>query len=347
MISHKLKIGVGFKTLLGLSVTFWVPFLVLAITLYFFFQAPLQHALNQRVHSELLASIQIMQERPMRAQAALIQLASQQEVIDAMIQQDTTSFQRLFNQYSHRYSFTTLLLSVNTSRTVIARRNNRSGDQIEIGEMLARTLLLGEPQQNIELLSRDFLSKENEEFKSFFWDLALVQVFTTPVLSKGKVIGALVGGIILSDDPWVSNAIHNRIGVEMAIFAGNPAESSILHSTSSLPRNIWKIRQSLPSEASKSLELGRTYTGLVNIEDKQVTTSYELLKDSRQRIIGVIGVSSSDTNVSSIIQNNIFHSMLIAASIGLFIALLGGCPIMTNLLRKSGYWPDSHPIIVK
>lgn len=327
---------------MGLSVTFWFPFLALATALYFFFQTPMQKVLNDRIHSDLRATVQILQERSIGSHEALIQLASQKNVADALQHHDTAALKTMLMKYSNRYAYTTLLLAVDINRTVVARRNNRTGDQIDIGETLPRTLLLGEPRKSLELVSRDLLARDNKELQALFWDLGLVQVFTAPVTTpQGKVLGALVGGILLSDETWVSNTVYNRIGVEMAIFAGNPSESTLLHATSSLPRNIWKIGQLLPIEAERVLSLGHTFTGLVTVDGNKITAAYEPLMDSRNRIIGAIGVSSSDDNISSIIQYNILRGMLVAALLGLIIALIIVWFVYRDITRPLNILTDS------
>ncbi|MDX8378324.1 MAG: diguanylate cyclase [Mariprofundales bacterium] len=294
----------------------------MAIALFFFFQEPMQQQRDTQAQIKLHAAKNILHERVIRGHTALVQVAAEPQVADAMQQGDMAKLQNILIQYGNVYSFTTLLLAVDNNRIVLARRNGKIGDSVAIGEVLSRSLLLGEPVESLELINRDLLAKESDALQSLFWDLGLVQVFTAPVRFNGKVIGSLVGGILLSDDTWAGNAVYNRLGVEMAIFGGNPSEASLLHATTSLPRNLWKIGQSLPDDAKNTLSLGRSYISEENIDGVEVMTAYELLIDSRNRIVGVLGVSTANTSIYEIVLRNILKALFIAALIGLLLSLM-------------------------
>ena len=205
---------------------------------------------------------------------------------------------------------------------MIARRNDLAGEAISIGDILPMALNTGNPLRSLELVSPDMLAREDVSLSNLVRDTGLVKYVVAPVRVDGNVVGALVGGILISTDPWIGDLVYGRFGVEMALFAGNPREPMYLHSTTSLPRSTWMLGQLLPKQAQREIELGRAYTGLLEVDNQQIMTAFEPLKDSRQRIIGAIGISTLSTPIDHTVFSLLSKGVAVTAIIGLLVALI-------------------------
>ncbi|MDH4234665.1 MAG: diguanylate cyclase, partial [Gallionella sp.] len=211
-------------------------------------------------------------------------------------------------------------IAVDESQRVIGRRNGKTGDFLRIGDAIYKALTTGQIVYCTELVSRDFLAAEDEELAKRVKDTGIVQFVISPVMSKSGASGAIISGIVISGDAWLGNTIHNKFGAEMAIFAGEPPESSFLHATASLPRNTWIIGQPFPKELKDNVLHGKSYFGIVKIGENEHMAAFEPIVDSQNRAIGAFGVSKPADDMQDAIFGILWKGAAVAALIGLLLA---------------------------
>lgn len=319
---YRPKIGVGAKTLMALSVIFWIPMLVLVCILFVDFKAIVQDEMTDHVRVNLKAANGILDERVTVLKGLLKQVAKRPDVRQAFVTRDSSKLQTLLLDFGKNNSFVNILFDVDENQRIISRRSDHRGDIANIGDVLSRALLNGEVISSMELVSRDFLARESQEMANLVNDIGLVQFVVAPVRQGDTIIGGIIGGILLSGDPWLGNTVYDRYGIELAVFAGNTPESFFVHAAASLPRNTWALDEPLPTRLKDELSLGKPYYGPLVANDRNTTVAYEPIMDSRNRIIGAFGVNMAAENVDAIVMSALSKAIIITALLGLVIAIL-------------------------
>ena len=191
----------------------------------------------------------------------------------------------------------------------------------------------GKQASATELVSREFLRNEDEDLAKRVKDLGLVQFVVSPIKSGDMTIGALVAGSLLTGDPWLGNAVYKRFGVEMALFAGQSPQTFILHSTASLPRSTWAVGQGMPEKLREEIAFGKPYYGTLTIGDVEHLVAYEPLMDSKNSIIGAVGVSMPAKKIQTIVLYNMGKGILVVALVGLVISIVITAFVKADITR--------------
>ncbi|MGM0595196.1 MAG: diguanylate cyclase [Pseudomonadota bacterium] len=322
MTLYRPKLGVGTKTLIALSLVFWIPTGALAALLFFMFQQTLQEQLVTQTDLHLRGAIGALQQREQAMQGLLTELAARPDVRRHFENRDGQPLQQALLKLGARHNFYSVLAAVDENQRVLSRRNGQQDDVMVVGNLITSALQSGQAQQSLELVSRDFLVREQGELSNLIKDVGLMQFTVVPVRNDDHTLGVLVGGNLLSADPWLGNTLYNRFGAELALFAGNPREPHYLHATTSLPRTLWSLGQVLPTPVREQVELGKPFSGLLQMADLRITAAFQPLHDSNDRVIGAIGVSVPAAQTGSVVLASIGKAVGFTAIIGLAIALL-------------------------
>ena len=312
----------GAKTMIALSIIFWVPVSALAGILFYMFEGLLQDETTNRMQAHIAGVQGVYAERLTTLSELLEQLKRHPEVRRSFLEKDSEKLQSVLLDFGKQYSFVSILVAVDENQRIIGRRHNgRTGEVFNIGDLLPNALVAGVPSRSTELVSDSLLRQENDELAGLN-GIGIVQFAVSPVSNGEKVIGALIGGILLTGDPWMGNTVYNRFGVNMALFAGNSQDSAVLHSAASVPRSHWAMGQPMPQKLKEEIALGRAYAGPLVIADTLNTVAYEPIKDSRNRIIGTFGVSMDTDHEEQVVAHTIAKGAFIAAMIGLVISVV-------------------------
>ncbi len=316
------RLGVGTKTLIALSIVFWVPVSVLAVIMFYLFQGLLYDEGLNSIKVNLKGAREVCEGQINLVKGVTAQFTARQEVKVAILKKDAAKLQTLLLEFGKNNPYIDILTVVDSHQRVISRKTDRRGDILSISGLLSTALFNGKQTSSTELVSRDFLKNEDEDLVKRVKDLGLVQFVVSPVKYRDRTIGALVAGSLLTGDPWLGNAVYRRFGVEMALFAGQTPQTFLLHSTASLPRSTWAIGQSMPEKLREEIAFGRPYYGTLTIGGTEHLVAYEPLMDSRNSIIGAIGVSMPAKKIQTIVLYNIGKGIFVVALVGLVISII-------------------------
>ena len=320
LLRPKLKVGV--KTWLAFTIVFWTPFLFQVAIQFYLMKDLLHDEVLNTTKSHLHGVLEIYNERPKTLQGTLDYIGARKEIGYAFATGNQQNLQTVFLELSKNKPHVSLILAVDLNSHVIARRSNGRGDTFKVGSVLANALSTGKSQVSTELISKEILLSEGGGAEQLINDYSVVQVVISPVKYNNKIVGAFIGGIVLTGDPWIGNMVYNRIGVEMAVFAGSFIENSFLHTTASLPRNLWKTGQPLPRILGSTISLGKPYVSGIILDNAKNFVAFEPIKDSQSRIIGTIGVSVPATHINLLVLQKIGIGALFAAILGFVVAMV-------------------------
>lgn len=327
------KLGVGAKTWIALSAVFWVPVMALLGTLFYMFQEQAYQENLDYAKIYLKSAKGVYVERAKMMENLLPQISGRSEVQEYFLKKNAPALQELLLELGKKNTHVKIWIAVDEKQKVIGRRNNRTGDVLRIGDALSKALITGEAVGSTELVSKEFLAMEEEGLANRIKDVGMVQFVISPVRHNNTVVGAVVSGIMISGDPWVGNTVYNKFGVEMAVFGGEPPESSFLHSTASLPRSTWVMGQQFPKVLKDNVLLGKPYYGSVTIGDVRNIVAFEPIMDSQNRIIGAFGVSLPTAGLNTAVLKILGKGMVVAALIGFVIAVIVVFFIYSDITR--------------
>ncbi len=331
------KLGIGIKTLIALSIVFWVPILALITALYLSFNSSLFKENLDTIKTDLKGARVIYEERAKNLKSVLKQITGHPDIKEIFYKRDTRRLQDLLLGLGKKNTHAEILIAVNENQKVLSRRNGKSGDIIILGDALSRALMTGETFITTELVTREFLSLEEESLANRTREIGIAQFIISPVHYGDEIIGAIIAGILHSGESWLGNSIHKWFGIEMALFAGETFESFYLHSTASLPRTTWIIGQAIPAGLMEEISLGKPYYGNLAIDDINHITAFEPLKDSRNRVIGAIGVSKPAKNITMNVAMTIGKVLLIVAAGALVFAIIITIIIYLDITRPLNF----------
>jgi len=286
--------------------------------------------LQDHFHAEATAQIKLglkgakssYEERVVVLERLLPQLASHPDIIRALDEQNAVRLQSLLLEFGERVGYVPILTAVDHDQRLITRYGNSLGEVVKLGDILSRVVVGGELVSATKLVSREFLVQENEELANLVRDVGIVQFVVTPVKHNDRVLGALVAGVLLTADAWLGDRVHDRLGLDFALFAGNPTEGSRLHAASSQPRSLWSMGQAMPTVISENILLGRPFYGAIEVGGVEAIVAFEPLKDDLNRIIGAIGVSTMAQGMASLVFVTLGKGLVVAALLGLVISLV-------------------------
>lgn len=319
---YRPKLGVGTKTLIALSVSFWLPVMALLGVLFILLHDHFHDEATAQIRLGLKGAKSISQERVVVLEQLLPQLATHPGVIRAFNEQNTDRLQSLLLEFGKRLDYVPILTAVDDDQRLIARQGNSLGEVVKLGDILTRAVVGGEQVSATKLVSRDFLMQENEELASLVRDIGIVQFVVTPVIHNDRILGALVAGVLLTADTNLGDRVFERLGLDFALFAGKPTEGATLHAASSQPRTLWSIGEHMPEKLQENIQLDKPYYGALDMGGVEAIVAFEPLKDDRNRTIGAIGVSSVARGMASLVTMTLGKGLLVAAILGLFIALV-------------------------
>lgn len=317
---YRPKISVGIKTFLALSVVFWVPVTIIVLLLFNLYRDFIFNEAADSIHTHLKSAKIIYGERVKELENVLDTFATSPEVQEAFSKKDVQTLHNHLIDINQKYSHVKLLIAIDDKQNVIVRRSGKSGDVLTLGDFISKAILSGKSINTTELVSKAALINEDPSLTNLLKDIGLVQFVISPVLSGGSVKGAIVAGILITADPWIGNEVYYRFGVETAIFAGKPPETSFLHSAPSIPRKAWLLGQKFP-EGLNDISMGKPYYGIIDLSGVDTIVAFEPIQDSTNRIIGAIGVSKPSHYEAAVIKI-LQKGVVVGAIVGLLIALI-------------------------
>ncbi len=334
-----IKMSVGSKTLIALSVVFWIPVIGLSLILFFSFRHTLYDDALTESKLHLKGAQGIYDERARIVEGLLAEKSDRKDVQQLFLKKDSKALHSLLLNLGRLNSYVDIWIAVDDKQRAIARRDfntEKTEDLVKIGDALSRTLSRGEAIISTELVTKEFLLREDVGLAKKIEDVGIVQFITYPIDHNDTTVGAIVAGIIMTGDPWLGNTTYHRFGAETALFAGINPNRAVLHSAASLPRSVWTLGQHMPNKLKQEIALGRPYFGIIDIAGRSTLIASEPIKDSRNRIIGALSVSQPAKRLNTIVIKNIGLGLIISAGISLILALIATFFVKAGVTQPIG-----------
>ncbi len=327
-------LSVGIKTWVAFTFFFFVP-----LTFLFSLMAEDTARLHREASEEVTRSVfktlrEIYDTRFKEMEAFLHAAASVPAIQSAFLDRDADSLSQVLLGYSQQRPEIGLWLALDTRQRALAYPGGTWGDVVEINGLIARSLTTGRTLSYTELVPRDLVEKGIRGAPpSTPSGRYLFQIAVAPVEYRGRIVGALLAGMMLNGYPTISDRMEESYGVEAAVFVGDAPGGASVISTSTRPRSFWSVGSAMPEGAAEAIDLGRPYYGQAQMKDRAISVAFEPLKSSRGAVLGAIGIAVPGAEKTT--RDLLLKDFAIASGIGFVLAL-----VLTFII----YWDITRPI---
>lgn len=314
-------LSIGTKTLLAFLL------IISALTggFYFFISVKFSSQAHQdavkEIDSKLSGAWSLFQSRPEQMKFGMLQAANERSVKAAVRARDGDFLGRNLNDYSAVRPYVDLWAVVGSDMRVIARRERRAGDFLEINGVVKKALEIGGPVISTELATRELLEREGLKLASDAEPHGLMQVVVVPVLEGGEVIGAFVTGTLLNGNSWLPDTIYRYFNVNASVFSMTEKGAKAV-SAPGLPAGVFSPLTRLDHEIEARLPERDGFIGQTELDGKGVFLGIEPIFALDGRPIGALAVAEPSSRVEANIARMKSQIVLVAAAGVLFSLLL-------------------------
>lgn len=249
----------------------------------------------------------------------MLQAGSEESVRESVVRRDSAGLKKLLDGYAASRGYVDLWAIVGPDGRVIARRNGRTGDILEVNGIVAKALSSAEPVTSTETVTRDFLAKEGAELASRVEGGALMQIAVTPVVSGGKSSGAFVTGILLNGYEWLPKAIYENYNIASAIIVNTESEARVIASTAVSKPVFGPMSAALPEDIGVKVLNNVPYAGPALLEGTEAFIAIEPLAGTDGKVVGAlaVGIFGSEVRLVEMEKN-----ILLVTCLGVVFSLI-------------------------
>jgi GGDEF domain-containing protein/HAMP domain-containing protein len=317
---QRFYLSIGWKTLIAFALVVFLPMLgLLALTSGTLRQAMEAEKLNA-LQANLRGAWRVYYERGDNMRAALMQAAASPNIKQALRAREPTELTELLNRQAALLPYADVWLAVDNEQHIIARRHGVVGDRIVLNNAINRAFTLDKPVITTELLGNLLFLQENPLEYAKLETQVLAQVVVVPVRDASNQVGGLVGIVLLNDDNWLPNAIHEYLSIDAALFASVIQESRII-SASARPNNIWATGLLAPAELNNAIRQGDAFRGQITINDTPSFVISEPIKNLEDIPVGALSIGIKSSNIDAVIADNT-RNIYLFIGVGIFLSLV-------------------------
>ena len=321
---QRFRLSIGWKTLIAFALVVFIPmFGLLHIT-----EQTLRETMEKETYHSLEANLRgawrVYHERHDNLRSALVLSAASPDTQAAFLHRSRNRLDPLLNRQAGLLPYVDVWLAFDDEQRVLARRNGETGQKVFLNNLVSQSFATQEPVLSTELISNELFIDENPLKYSNLATQVMAQVVVVPVTKGGEVIGALGGLILMNDDRWLPNAIHDYLSIDAALFGSVIQESRII-SASSRPNNIWAEGLLAPNSLNQSINQGEPFQGRITVNGIPSFIISEPISNNEGTPIGALSIGVRSSGIDALVQSNtrnIYVFIGVGIALSLLIALL-------------------------
>ena len=311
---------IGIKTLIA----FLIVIATLAGSIYYYTSVTLSAQLEKEALDHLQSTLKggwrIYYSRMDQMKYSMLQAATENHIKSAVVKKDSHFLQNLLNGFALNMPYVDLWAVVDEKQRVIGRKNGRTGDLLETGGVVAKSLKTGDVVTSTEKVEKEILNLENADLSKRVERTGLMQVVSVPVVYDRNIRGAFVTGILLDGYNYLPNSIYEHLSTESAVFGSIFHESRIIAATS-LPTSIFSPMFRIPESINSEITAGRGFYGKALLEGIETYISAEPVLNAGGKIVGGIAVAVRGSDVKHVI-NTINSRIFLYTGFGVIFSLM-------------------------
>jgi two-component system, OmpR family, sensor histidine kinase VicK len=314
------RLSIRSKLLLSILLILLVSYSILVYTTFKSLSASLEEKIARDLETNLKYSQSQYLARAELMKYSMLQPASASPVHERMRTQDKTWLKAALRRWNKILPFIDFLTIVDPEKRVLARANSAfSGDRYQLTDIVDKAFREKQPVVSTELATHEFLCREGETnycAEPTHGEALVVMVVIPIVANDGALLGAIITGDVINNDPHLPFKVQEIFGreVEVAVTQRGYRIASSLAEETPLPATI------APQILAK-LEKGETYRGEAAIGERLYETAFEPIKNSRDEFVGSISVALSKEHVKKIRRDNL-RNILASATVGIVLSFI-------------------------
>ncbi len=274
--------------------------------------------------------------RGQQMRMGMLQAAVEPSIQEMVRQRDSEALRRLMRAWKTHRPYVDLWLVTDPTGRVIARLNSdRAGDHFPLNDLIATATERREAILSSEILPSEFLAEEGLAVPNAQAGLAVI--VTTPVLCDGSVCGLIITGDLLHNDPYVPNALQQKLhghqqhtvaGADLHrplifISSGETIVTTSLQPSSGVP----SMSALMPEEVSAQTAGGLPYRGKTTIRGIPYLLAVDPIRNDSGQVIGTLSIGLPEQLFRGLRGEAIravIASLLLGAVLAAVVAMLLG-----------------------
>lgn len=321
---QRFYLSIGWKTLIAFALVLFVPMAgVLAVSAGSL-RAALEEESFHMLDSNLRGGWRVLRERPQAVKALLELSARHPDIVAAVAQQDHRLLQALLREHAEQSPFVDLWLVLDDAEAVLGRRQGDPGGRVHTNGVASAAAERRQSVVSTERLHSATFVREHPVRHAGMQEEVLVQVIAVPVIARGDVPGVLVALVVLDEDAWLPNVMHDYLGVDGALLSTSARETRVV-SVSRRPGNIWPQGLLVPGLLDQAVLAGAPYRDALDLNDRTTLVVAEPILNLQGQAVGALAVGVPLASVDSMVRENswfIWGFTLLGLALALPIALL-------------------------
>lgn len=330
---QRFYLSIGWKTLIAFALVVSIPMSGLIVITESTLRSTLEPEVLRSLEANLRGAWRVYHSRVDKVGTALLQSAATPAVREAMRDGDSKALSHLLERHAALLPYTDIWLALDDEQRTIGRRHGPLGERVFLNNLVTRAYTFMESVTSTEVIPNRIFLDENPLTYSNLDVQVLTQVVVVPVQEQGRLLGSLVGLILLNDDDWLPNAIHDYLSIDAAVF-GSVIQDARIIAASGRPNNIWAPGLLAPTELRDHIRTGSVFRGSTLVNDIPVFVVSEPIKNSEGLPIGALSIGVRSSKIDALLwgnTRNIYLFMGVGVLLSVLIAFLAYRDTMTPM----------------
>ncbi len=325
------KMNIGSKFILSFLLVTLVPTTLLAFLTTTIISSSKKDDAQETINHNLKAAWMQYYARAYQMQYGMLQASTEYYIQDAIINKDHAFLKKQMAAWKKFRPYVDLWSVVDErARTIASNNAEKAGVHLSFNGLVEKSIKNKTSYISSEAVSRDILVQENLVGKARVAPDAggaipsedgtgegIMLLVVTPVLDdKNSVIGAIITGDLLNNDPFIPDTLAERIPGSLVTIAMGETQitTNVINKA-----GLRTIGQRIPKDVLEEINNNKGFRGETSIGDRAYIAAFDPIINYDGKIIGSLFVGVPREKFVELQYQNI-KAVFTIAVIGLFLA---------------------------
>ncbi|MBI5588174.1 MAG: cache domain-containing protein [Deltaproteobacteria bacterium] len=325
--------NIGSKFILSFLLVTLVPTILLALLTTTIISGSKKDDAQETINHNLKAAWMQYYARAYQMQYGMLQASTESYIKDAIVGKNQTFLKKQMAAWKKFRPYVDLWAVVDDRAVTIASNNtSRVGVRLSFNGLVEKSIKKKTSYISSEKVSRDILVQEglaetarvpaaldDKDGKGAVGDLkeGIMLLVVTPVMDdKNSVIGAIITGDLINNDPFIPDTLAESIPGSLVTIAMEETQIATNVMDESGQRTVG---QRIPKDVLEEIRMNKGFRGETSIGNRSYITAFDPIINYDGRIIGSLFVGVPREKFVELQYKNI-KAVVTIAVIGLFLA---------------------------
>lgn len=324
--------NIGSKLILSFLVVTLLPTILLAYLTTSLISGSSKEYAQQTLNHNLRAAWMQYYARAHQMQYGMLQASTEPSLRQALTGRNTAYLREQLNAWKKYRPYVDIWAFVDRNAVVVASINTpKTGARMDINGLLKKAVEKKTSFISTEIVGPEFLKRENltesarirvpdgqsDTAPTENQDEGMALFVVTPVMDqRGVVVGAIITGDLLNNDPFVAESLAENIPGSMSTITMRGVQ---IATNVTDPDGKTTAGQRMPRVVMEDIEKNKSFRGETSMGGSMYITAFDPIVNSEGRIIGTLSVAVSRDKFIELQKKNI-KAVAVISLIGLMIA---------------------------